>query len=135
MPAWGKCLIPAVPTSGPSVRRGSIQPWGQRMSFPNMAIALAAATIAFSAASGAAKAGDLPVKAAKSPPADLPFFLLADDRITFSYMPKGTDSGNFSVRPDGGKRHHERAGTLYPRIILAGPFPENACTQVISVVL
>jgi hypothetical protein len=33
--------------------------------------------------------------------ADLPFFLVIDDRVTFSYMPKGTDPGMFTVNPNG----------------------------------
>ncbi len=49
---------------------------------------------------GSAAAADLPVKAAKKA-ADLPFFLLIDNRVSFSWMPKGTDPGVFSVRPDG----------------------------------
>src|SRR4029077_9307684 len=52
------------------------------------------------APAGFAGAADLPVKA-KKPPPDLPFFLLIDDRITYSYMPKGTDPGQFSVNPNG----------------------------------
>jgi hypothetical protein len=52
---------------------------------------------------GLAQAADQPVKAmAKKKAADLPFFLLIDDRVSFSWMPKGTDPGVFSVRPDGG---------------------------------
>jgi hypothetical protein len=51
-----------------------------------------------------ARAADqpMPAKAVKpAKPADLPFFLLIDDRVTYSWMPKGTDPGVFSVRPDG----------------------------------
>ena len=40
------------------------------------------------------------VKAMKPPP-DLPFFLVIDDRVTFSYIFSGTDPGVFSTRPDG----------------------------------
>ena len=57
-------------------------------------------SLAAFASAGFARAADLPVKAAKKA-ADLPFFLLIDDRVTFSWMPKGTDPGVFSVRPDG----------------------------------
>ena len=42
----------------------------------------------------------MPVKAVK-PVADVPFFFVIDDRVSFSWMPKGTDPGAFSVRPDG----------------------------------
>src|SRR4029077_10060910 len=63
----------------------------------NAATALSLATLA---TGGWAQAADLPVKAAKKAP-DLPFFLVIDDRVSFSYMPKGTDPGMWSVRPDG----------------------------------
>ena len=64
---------------------------------------LAAAALSLSALvpAGFASAADLPVKAVKAPPPDLPFFLVIDDRVSFSWMPKGTDPGAFSVRPDG----------------------------------
>src|SRR5713226_7266101 len=58
-----------------------------------------AAVISMSTA-GHAAAADMPVKAVK-PIADLPFFFVIDDRVTYSWMPKGTDPGAFSVRPDG----------------------------------
>jgi len=70
------------------------------MSLRNSAIAATVLTLAALASTGLARAADLPTKAAKKP-ADLPFFLLIDDRVTFSWMPKGTDPGVFSVRPDG----------------------------------
>jgi hypothetical protein len=70
------------------------------MSFRKITIAAAALALAALATTGFARAADLPVKAAKKA-ADLPFFLLIDDRVTFSWMPKGTDPGVFSVRPDG----------------------------------
>ncbi len=53
------------------------------------------------APSGFASAADLPVKAKAKPIADLPFFFVIDDRVTYSWMPKGTDPGDFSVRPNG----------------------------------
>ena len=43
----------------------------------------------------------MPVKAKAKPVADLPFFLVIDDRVTFSWMPKGTDPGMFTVNPNG----------------------------------
>src|SRR5882757_9237400 len=70
------------------------------MSFRFKAIAAAALSLATLATGGLAQAADLPVKAAKKAP-DLPFFLVIDDRVSFSYMPKGTDPGMWSVRPDG----------------------------------
>src|SRR5258708_27968446 len=49
-----------------------------------------------------ASEADMPmkVKDVKAPP-DLPFFLLIDDRVSFSYIPTATDPGVFSRRPDG----------------------------------
>ena len=64
------------------------------------AIAVTVLLLAAFASAGFARAADLPVKAAKKA-ADLPFFLLIDDRVTFSWMPKGTDPGVFSVQPNG----------------------------------
>ena len=52
------------------------------------------------ASAGVARAADLPVKA-KKPVADLPFFLLIDDRVTFSYIFTGTDPGAFSPNKSG----------------------------------
>ena len=49
---------------------------------------------------GFASAADLPVKAVK-PVADVPFFLVIDDRVTFSYIFNGTDPGVFTVNPNG----------------------------------
>ncbi len=69
------------------------------MSYRIKAFAAAALSLATLASTGLARAADLAVKAPK--PADLPFFLVIDDRVTFSWMPKGTDPGMFSVRPNG----------------------------------
>jgi hypothetical protein len=71
------------------------------MSSRHTAIAAAALAFAAFAPAGFASAADLPVKAVKAPPPDLPFFLVIDDRVTFSWMPRGTDPGAFSVKPDG----------------------------------
>ena len=72
------------------------------MSFRHAAFAIAALALAAFATTGpdAARAADLPTKAKKAP-ADLPFFLVIDDRVSFSWMPKGTDPGMWSRRPDG----------------------------------
>ena len=70
------------------------------MSYRIKAIAAAALSLATLAPAGFASAADIAVKAVKPAP-DLPFFLVIDDRVTFSWMPKGTDPGVFSVRPDG----------------------------------
>ena len=53
------------------------------------------------APAGFASAADMPVKAVKAPPPDLPFFLVIDNRVTFSYIFTGTEPGMFSVSPDG----------------------------------
>jgi hypothetical protein len=72
------------------------------MSFRQAALAIAALALAAFATAGpdVASAADLPTKAKKAP-ADLPFFLVIDDRVSFSWMPKGTDPGMWSRRPDG----------------------------------
>src|SRR6266403_5380674 len=64
---------------------------------------LAAAALSLSTLipAGFASAADLPVKAKAKPVADLPFFLVIDDRVSFSWMPKGTDPGMFTVNPNG----------------------------------
>jgi len=73
------------------------------MFFRHTAIAAAALSLAaFVAPSGVASAADLPAKAVKKAPPDLPFFFIIDDRVTFSWMPKGTDPGVFSTKPGGG---------------------------------
>jgi hypothetical protein len=40
-----------------------------------------------------AMAADLPAKAPKKSVIDVPFFLVTDNRVTYSYMPDGTDPG------------------------------------------
>jgi hypothetical protein len=72
-----------------------------RMSFRVSLFAAAAASLALLAPTGSASAADLPVKAKVKPVADLPFFLVIDDRVTFSYIFKGTDPGDFSRNPNG----------------------------------
>ena len=64
-------------------------------------VALTAGTTEFAAAADQ----DAPplTKALKAPskPVDLPFFFIIDDRVTYSWMPKGVDPGMYSIRPDG----------------------------------
>src|ERR1700748_917610 len=71
------------------------------MSLFKTAIAAAALSVAALASTGSAGAADLPVKAVKAKPADLPFFLLIDDRLTYSYIFSGTDPGVWTRKPDG----------------------------------
>jgi hypothetical protein len=71
------------------------------MSYRIKAIAAAVLSFASLAPAGFASAADLPYKAKAKPVADLPFFFVIDDRVTYSWMPKGTDPGAFSARPDG----------------------------------
>jgi hypothetical protein len=70
------------------------------MSFRFRAIAAAALSLATLATGGLAQAADLPVKAAKKAP-DLPFFLVIDDRVTFSYIFSAAQPGAWSLKPDG----------------------------------
>jgi hypothetical protein len=70
------------------------------MSFRKTIYATAALCAAALASVGVARAADLPVKAAK-PVKDLPFFLVIDDRITYSYIFTGTDPGVYSAKPGG----------------------------------
>ena len=69
------------------------------------AAALALATLATLELTGFAAAADaippLPAKVKAKPIPDLPFFFVIDDRITYSWMPKGTDPGAFTVNPNG----------------------------------
>jgi hypothetical protein len=73
------------------------------MSFRVSLFAAAAASLALLAPTGSVSAADLPVKvkakAKAKPVADLPFFLVIDDRVTFSYIFKGTDPGTFARSP------------------------------------
>jgi hypothetical protein len=68
------------------------------MSFRKLIMGAAALAVAALASAGVARAADLPTKAAKKVP-DLPFFILIDDRVTFSWMPQGTDPGVWSIKP------------------------------------
>src|SRR5713226_3952180 len=70
------------------------------MSYRHGAIAAAALTLAVLAPIGFASAADLPVKAAK-PVADVPFFFVIDDRVTYSYIFTGAQPGMFTVNPNG----------------------------------
>jgi hypothetical protein len=71
------------------------------MSYRYHAIAAAALSLAALAPISFAIAADMPAKAVKAPPPDLPFFLIIDNRVSYSYIASGTDPGAFSIRPDG----------------------------------
>lgn len=69
------------------------------MSFRYSATIAAGLSLAMLALNGFATAADLPVKA--EPKIDAPFFSVIDDRVTFSWLPKGTSPGIFSIQPNG----------------------------------
>src|ERR1700732_5114415 len=71
------------------------------MSYRNKVIAAALLSLSTLAPAGFASAADLPYKVKAKPVPDVPFFFVIDDRVTYSYMPKGTDPGAFSVNPNG----------------------------------
>ena len=72
------------------------------MSYRNKVIAAALLSFATLAPASFASAADLPYKVKAKPVPDVPFFLVVDNRVTYSWMPKGTDPGAFSLRPGGG---------------------------------
>jgi hypothetical protein len=71
------------------------------MSILRRTLAAAALSLATLAPAGFASAADLPYKAKAKPPAELPFFLVIDDRVTYSYIFTAAQPGQFSIRPDG----------------------------------
>ena len=70
------------------------------MSSLRRTLAAAALSLASFLPAGFASAADIPVKAAKAP-AELPWFILIDNRVTYSYIFTAAQPGMFSVRPDG----------------------------------
>jgi hypothetical protein len=71
------------------------------MSYRTKAIAAAMLSLASLVPMSFASAADLPVKVKAKPIPDLPFFFVIDDRVTYSWMPHGTDPGAFGVNPNG----------------------------------
>jgi hypothetical protein len=63
------------------------------------AMALSLATLL---PAGYAGAADLPALKAKAKPAELPFFFVIDNRVTFSYIFTAAQPGMWSVKPGGG---------------------------------
>jgi hypothetical protein len=72
-----------------------------KMSFRVSLFAAAAASLALLAPTGSVSAADLPVKAKVKPVPDLPFFLVIDDRVTFSYIFTAAQPGMWSRNPNG----------------------------------
>jgi hypothetical protein len=70
------------------------------MSVVRNAVAAAALSLATLAAANVANAADMAVKAV-TPAAEQPFFLVNDNRVTFSYIFTAAQPGMFSVNPDG----------------------------------
>src|SRR5437016_4486028 len=64
-------------------------------------LAAAALSLATLVPAGYAGAADLPVKAKAKPIADVPFFFVIDDRVTYSYIFDAAQPGAYTVRPDG----------------------------------
>src|ERR1700738_990481 len=71
------------------------------MSYRHGAFAAAALSLAMLAPAGFASAADLPVKAKAKPVADLPFFFVIDDRVTYSYIFTAAQPGMYTVNPNG----------------------------------
>ena len=72
------------------------------MSYRYKVIAAALLSFATLAPASFASAADLPYKVKAKPVPDVPFFFVIDDRVTYSYIFKGTDPGAFSTNPGGG---------------------------------
>jgi hypothetical protein len=71
------------------------------MFYRHGAFAAAALSLAMLAPAGFASAADLPAKAKAKPVADLPFFFVIDDRVTYSYIFNAAQPGMFTVNPNG----------------------------------
>jgi len=69
------------------------------MSFLRRTLAAAALSLATLAPVGFAQAADLPVKAKAAP--ELPWFILIDNRVTYSYIFTAAQPGMWSVNPNG----------------------------------
>jgi hypothetical protein len=80
--------------------------------FKKAIFATAALAMAAIASAGVARAADLPVKA-KKPVVDLPFFLLIDDRVTYSYQFTATDPGAYTLKPGGQAWNGNTAKQVY----------------------
>ena len=75
------------------------------MSYRHGAFAAAALSLAMLAPAGFASAADLPVKAKAKPVADVPFFFVIDDRVTYSYIFTAAPTRHVYGQPE---RHDQR---------------------------
>jgi hypothetical protein len=72
------------------------------MSYRHGAIAAAALSLATLLSPGFASAADMPAKVKVAKPiADVPFFFVIDDRVTYSYIFNAAQPGQYTVNPDG----------------------------------
>jgi hypothetical protein len=83
------------------------------MSYRTKAVAAAMLSLASFVPMSFASAADLPVKVKAKPVPDLPFFLVIDDRVTFSYIGRGTNPGYYSVNPANGTANGNTAKSVY----------------------
>jgi hypothetical protein len=81
------------------------------MSYRTKAIAAAMLSLASVVPMSFASAADLPVKVKAKPVPEIPFFLVIDDRVSFSYIGRGTDPGVFSIV--NGKVNGDTAKSVY----------------------
>lgn len=72
-----------------------------RMSSLRRTLVAAALSLATLLPAGFASAADLPVKAKVKPIVDVPFFLVIDNRVSYSYIFNAAQPGMYTVRPDG----------------------------------
>jgi hypothetical protein len=84
------------------------------MSYRTKAVAAAMLSLASFVPMSFASAADLPAYKVKAKPVpDLPFFLVIDDRVTFSYIGTGTDPGVFSAKPGNTGWNGNTAKSVY----------------------
>jgi hypothetical protein len=83
------------------------------MSYRNKVIAAALLSFATLAPASFASAADLPYKVKAKPVPDVPFFFVIDDRVTYSWMPRGTDPGAYSLNPAGTGWNGNTAKSVY----------------------
>jgi hypothetical protein len=83
------------------------------MSYRNKLIAAALLSFATLAPVSFASAADLPYKVKAKPVPDVPFFFVIDDRVSYSWMPRGTDPGAFSLKANGSGWNGNTAKSVY----------------------